>query len=32
VIQHLDRKRSLAFLQERAETMNRLVQEMGLKF
>ncbi|QWK21482.1 tripartite tricarboxylate transporter substrate binding protein [Thermus antranikianii] len=32
VIQHLDRKRSLLFLQERAETMNRLVQELGLKF
>lgn len=32
VIQHLDRKRSLAFLQERAEVMNRVVQELGLKF
>lgn len=32
VIQHLDRKRSLAFLQERTEAMNRVVQELGLKF
>lgn len=32
VIQHLDRKRSLAFLQERTEAMSRVVQELGLKF
>lgn len=32
VIRHLDRKASLAFLQERKEAMNRIVQELGLKF
>lgn len=32
VIRHLDRKASLAFLQERTQAMNRIVQELGLKF
>jgi tripartite-type tricarboxylate transporter receptor subunit TctC len=32
VINHLDRKQSLAFLQERAKTMNQITQELGLKF
>ncbi|GAA6756848.1 tripartite tricarboxylate transporter substrate binding protein [Thermus thalpophilus] len=32
VIRHLDRKASLAFLQERTQAMNRVVQELGLKF
>lgn len=32
VIRHLDRRQSLAFLQERAQAMNRVVQDLGLKF
>lgn len=32
VIQHLDRRQSLAFLQERTQSMNRIVQELGLRF
>ncbi|APD08332.1 MULTISPECIES: Bug family tripartite tricarboxylate transporter substrate binding protein [Thermus] len=32
VIRHLDRKASPAFLQERTQAMNRIVQELGLKF
>ncbi|WP_018112297.1 Bug family tripartite tricarboxylate transporter substrate binding protein [Thermus igniterrae] len=32
VIRHLDRKQSLVFIQERAQAMNRVVQELGLKF
>jgi len=32
VINHLDRKASLAFLEERAKAMNDVVQELGLKF
>ncbi|RIH85381.1 Bug family tripartite tricarboxylate transporter substrate binding protein [Calidithermus roseus] len=32
VINHLDRKASLAFLEERTKAMNQIVQELGLKF
>jgi tripartite-type tricarboxylate transporter receptor subunit TctC len=32
VIRHLDRKASLAFLQERKQAMERIVQELNLKF
>lgn len=32
VINHLDRKQSLVFLQDRARTMAQLTQELGLKF
>jgi len=32
VINYLDRKQSLAFLQDRARTMAQLTQELGLKF